>query len=88
MITEPLFKIGWDLTDKLKSDVHWKVEDGGDLEVWAGDRYFVVTMAEPETFMVTEEREADFDYMHDRKVWHDWSDAAHDLLDRIKGPRP
>jgi hypothetical protein len=88
MNTEALFKIGWELTKQLGYNaVTWKVGEDGDLEVWSDERYFVVTMPEPETFIVTEEEEDDFDVLRDRKVWHEWSDAAHDVLDRIKGPQ-
>lgn len=89
MNTEPLFKIGWELTEKLGFNAAaWTVGEDGDLEVWADERYYIVTMPEPDTFIVTEEEEDDFNVLRDRKVWHDWTDAAHDLLDRIVGPRP
>lgn len=84
-----LFKIGRELTAQLKAPPEgpmWKVEDN-DLEVWAGKRYFVVCRVGPTTFIVTEEQEEDLGFMLDRKVWDDWTDAAHDVITRILGPR-
>jgi hypothetical protein len=69
MNNNDLYKIGWLLTQKLGlKAVAWKVED--DLEIWAGENYYVVTMPEAGTFIVTEESETDGGMMKDRKVWH------------------
>lgn len=84
MSTESLFKLGWELTNKLGvNGVTWKVEDN-DIEVWAGERYFVVTCPDADAFIVTEEDESNDDVMKDRKAWCAWDDAAYDLVKRIR----